>query len=337
MGPLAVPEWCGRTIVPAEAAIRVQLECYWMTPRPVDRRLRACVAIGLSSNAALTAVVALDSGSLEVDMPGWLAITASVAAAMALLGFAAGLYELFALPGDRSGAGHHPVAQSVILASGSLMLALFAATALGRDTAFTTLAVATLLLVHLAATRFIPAVGLLVQAAVVAGLMLIPDWRMDLPVAVWVAMTITLLTVVGVYRLANQRPKLSIRGVAVVVGGWVFMSAVILGLRKSVGLSIWPAEFHMGSLVWPMLGVLALCVAIRWRLAGVTPDARAASGVVRVVALGQPLMAAAWCVSVELMGAAISFLIVAVAATMLSGLARDLASFHPAHGPHWRR
>ena len=182
-----------------------------------DQRLRACVAIGVSSNTALTAIVALQQGTLVVDLPAWLVILASVLAAVSLLGFASGLRDLFECASDRSGGSTQPVAQSVIVASGSLMLAFFASTALGQDAAFTTLAVATLLLVHFAATRYIPAIGLLVQAAVVAGLMLIPDWRMGAPVAVWMAMTITLLTVLGVYRLADQRPKLSLRGVGAVL------------------------------------------------------------------------------------------------------------------------
>lgn len=303
-----------------------------------DRRLRACVALGLSSNTALTAVISMHTEAIEVPMRPWLYVTAAVAASVSLLGFAAGLDDLLARHRDRSPSrGGYPLTQSIIFTVGSLMLAFFAAAAMGRDPSFTALAVATLLLVHLAATRYIPAAGLLVQAAVAAGLMLIPDWRMDLPAAVWVTMSVTLLTAVGVHRLSDQRPVLSFRGVPMVVLGWMIMTAIILGLRPAVGMSIWPDGFHPGRLVWPMVAVVILGLIVRWRLAGARADRRAAGGVVRAVALGQPMLAASWCAAMDMMFAAILFLVVAIGGAVLSGAARDVAGMLSPQGPGWRR
>ncbi len=67
-----------------------------------DRRLRACVALGLSSNTALTAVISMHTEVIEVPMRPWLYVTAAVAASVSLLGFAAGLDDLLARHRDRS-------------------------------------------------------------------------------------------------------------------------------------------------------------------------------------------------------------------------------------------
>ena len=106
-------------------------------------------------------------------------------------------------------------------------MAIAMATALGRDATWVTLVLAMLLLFHNGVAKFIPAIGLVVPGALIAGVMLVPDWQMPMPIVVWLAMSIVVLMSIGVHILADKRPILSGRALLVVVLAWFVMSGVI--------------------------------------------------------------------------------------------------------------
>jgi hypothetical protein len=253
-----------------------------------DQHIRGSIAFGAACDAALSVVLSARVPEVGVPPPiDRLLITVSLAgvAAVGLIAYGAALNDLFdrrrdAVVGGRPiGSADRATGPNVIIVVGSLLLALFAAAAIGRDSTYVTLVLATLLLFHNAVARFIPAIGLVVPGAVLAGLMLIPDWRMPMPIAVWLAMTIAVMAAVGVHVLADKRPRISRRAGAVVVLGWAIMSCVVLGLRTGLGSPFWPD---------------ALSPA-RWKIRTASSPRHAGAKVIRYVALWQPLLAAAWC------------------------------------------
>jgi hypothetical protein len=269
-----------------------------------DQHIRGSIAFGAACDAALSVVLSARVPEVGVPPPiDRLLITVSLAgvAAVGLIAYGAALNDLFdrrrdAVVGGRPiGSADRATGPNVIIVVGSLLLALFAAAAIGRDSTYVTLVLATLLLFHNAVARFIPAIGLVVPGAVLAGLMLIPDWRMPMPIAVWLAMTIAVMAAVGVHVLADKRPRISRRAGAVVVLGWAIMSCVVLGLRTGLGSPFWPDALSPVVLVWPLVVLVGLGLVARWKIRTASSPRHAGAKVIRYVALWQPLLAAAWC------------------------------------------
>lgn len=309
-----------------------------------DQNIRGSIAFGAACDAALSVVLAArvqvagplpELGSL-LTMMG----LAGVAAA-GLVAYGAALNDLFdrrrdAVVGGRSSVTvERTTGPNIIIVVGSLLLALFAAVTLGREPAYVTLVLATLLLFHNAVARFIPAIGLVVPGAVLAGLMLIPNWQMPMPIAVWLAMTIVVIAAVGVHVLAEKRPRISRRAAAVVFGGWIMMSGVVLGLRAGLGSQFWPDALSPFVLVWPLVVVVGLGVVLRWKIHTASTRRHAAANVIRYVALWQPLIAASWCAGIGDWLAAGIFAAFGIVGLLAVGGYRELAGMS---GPpaQWR-
>jgi hypothetical protein len=305
-----------------------------------DQHIRGSIAFGAACDAALSVVLTgriTGAGDRSLLL---LSILAAAVAALGLIAYGAALNDLLdrrrdAVMSGSSVAAEHATGPNVIIVVGALLLATFAAMTLGRDATYVALVLATLLLFHNAVARFIPAIGLVVPGAVLAGIMLVPDWRMPMPAAVWLAMTIVVLASVVVHVLADKRPVLSRRAVPVVVLGWAVVSVVTLGLRTGIGAQPWPEQSTFSTLLWPLGAVLGLGLVLRWKVATAGSRRQAAAKIIRYVALWQPIIAAAWCASIGAWMPAVVFVVLGVVGLLVVGGYRELAGMS---GPaaRWR-
>ncbi|MDP7029074.1 MAG: hypothetical protein QF733_02515 [Phycisphaerales bacterium] len=310
--------------------------------RTSNQHVAWTVAYAAACNAALTVVLTRHLGSgatlLWGELPAMLAIPAAAGAAVGLVGHGATLNNLLDRHRDAAVTGAAPrsaIGPDVIVLVGSLILAVMMSAVLGPDATWVVIVLASLLLFHSAVARFIPAIGLAVPGALMAGAMLVPDWRMPMPLAVWLAMSIGVLGAIGVHILGDKRPVLSARALLMVVMMWIVMSGVVLGLRGAVEASMWPEGMSMVVLAWPLLAVLLLGVALRWTLPRASGRRDAADRAVRVLALWQPLIGAAWCLSVGAEAAAAVFGGIWVLGLAVSAGSRDLMRL-PAGSEAWR-
>ncbi|MCP4759014.1 MAG: hypothetical protein GY876_06075 [Planctomycetes bacterium] len=296
---------------------------------------------GVACDAVLAVVV---TGHLTEDPPVGASLPllptsiAAATAAVALVVFGGVLNDLLDSRRDEVIVGSSSVqatGPAIIVLVGSMLLAMFAASVLGSDAAYVLLVLATLLLFHTAVSRFIPGIGLLVPGALLAGVMLVPDWRMPLPGAVWMLMTIIVATSIGSHVLAGKRPRLSLRAVPVVIAGWILMSGVILTLHGKANWYQWPTGLTPGLMLWPLGAVVLLGLLLRWKIATASSSTAAAGKVIRYVALWQPIFGAAWCRAIGAWEAAIIFLIVGIAGLLVIGGCRELAGA-TGKDPGWR-
>jgi len=305
-----------------------------------DQHIRGSIAFGAACDAALSVVLTdhlTGRGDLSLLL---MSILAAALAALGLIAYGAALNDLLDRRRDAVMSGS-PIASeaatgpNIIIVVGALLLAIFAALAIGGDAAYVALVLATLLLFHNAVARFIPAIGLVVPGAVLAGIMLVPDWQMPMSVAVWLAMTLVVLASIAVHVLAEKRPVLSRRAVPVVVLGWAVVSVVTLGLRTGIGGQPWPAQSTMATLLWPLGAVLGLGLVLRWKIATASTRRQAAAKIIRYVALWQPIIAAAWCAGIAAWTPALIFAVLGVAGLLVVGGYRELAGMS---GPaaRWR-
>ncbi len=296
---------------------------------------------GVACDAVLAVVVTRHlGGGSQVVLP-LAPLPASIAAATAavsLVIFGGVLNDLLDHRRDEVIRGSSPLQATgpgIIVLVGSILLAMFAASVLGGDATYVLLVLATLLLFHTAVSRFIPGIGLLVPGALLAGIMLVPDWRMPLPLAVWMLMSIIVATSIGVHMLADKRPVLSLRAIPAVIAGWAMMSGVIVTLQAGGGWSLWPEAMSAWQLLWPFGAAVLLVILVRWKIATASSRMIAAGKVVRYVALWQPMLAAAWCRAIGAWEAAIAFAIVGVAGLLVIGGCRELAGLS-GKDPGWR-
>lgn len=301
------------------------------------QHIRGSIAFGAACDAALSVVLAAKLGD---GRPAslWLILAAAIAA-IGLIVYGAALNDLLDHRRDAAMGGSvaavPATGPNVILAVAALLLAIFAAMALGGDSSWVAMVLASLLLFHNTVARFIPAIGLVVPGAALAGIMLVPDWQMPMPAAVWLAMTIAVLASVAVHLLADKRPVLSRRAVAVVVVGWLVISATTLGLHSGIGGGIWPEPPVMGVLVWPLAAVVGLGLLVRWKVATAGSGREAATKLIRYVALWQPIIAASWCAGIGDWTAAIAFAVIGILGLLVVGGYRELAGMSGS-APRWR-
>ena len=308
-----------------------------------DHHTRTVIAFGAACDAALS--VALIGGSApgsdaagELQQLGLLITGACVVVtALGLVAYAAALNDLLdrardAVRGDRiAGSGTGP---GTILLNGSLLLALFAALALPGDSIAVALVLASLLLFHNAVARFIPAIGLLVPGAVVAGVMLVPDWQLQPSLVVWFTMTVFVATSIAVHIAGDRRPRVSLRASLIVATGWVVLSGIVLSLSGRGLAGVWP-QGHAAGLVWPGVTAIMMVGVVVWRLrSGETPAARA-GGALRTVALWQPMLATAWCMAMDMSAAALAFAVVGACGLVCAGGARGVSTLRTSSLP-WR-
>ena len=309
-----------------------------MTHHPTHT-IRGSIAFGCMCNAALSVVLARETLAQTHFTTFLWEVMLAVLAAVGLLVYGQAQHELLGHDwSDASGGAGRRDRRSrpnIIATSLALIIALFAALGIGGDAVAVAVVLAALLLFYNVAARYIPAIGLLMPGGMIAGVMLIPDWKMPIPVVVWFAMTQATAAAIAVYVLGDRRPRLSQRAAVVVLVGYVLMSGVVLSLRSDLANPIWPSGVSLWALAWPVGCTLMLGVVLRWKVAAAPSRPEAAIKIARYVALWQPLIGSAWCAGTQDWWAAGAFAAAGLAGLLFVGGYRELAGMS-GPPPDWR-
>ncbi len=247
-------------------------------------------------------------------LPLWALLTGGAVNALGLFAFATALNDVLdhrrdaAINPDRPiPSGQMTVGLATSLVACTLGTAVLGATLLGIPAVLLTLAVAGAILLFNGLGKYVPAIGLVLLGLVYAGHMVVPNLNLRFVWPVWLVMT-HMLAVEGLrHALRRSTPGISTRAVAISVVGWLFWSAIMLGvgwwrLRNhsgpedggAVAWGGWPAWVRPESAIGP--AALAAVFAVwAWRKAtthGRGP--RAAEKIARYGALWLSLYACAW-------------------------------------------
>ena len=177
------------------------------------------------------ATVAIKGGPL------WLLLAGAAANALGLFTFATALNDILDWRRDKAlfperplPAGRMSMDQAVTLAVATFGLAVLGATVLGMSSVLLTLTVGGAILFFNATGKHIPAVGLVLLGLIYAGQMVVPNLNLRFVWPVWVVMTHALAVGAVSHLVANKSPGVSVRASAFAGAGWLFWSAVILGV-----------------------------------------------------------------------------------------------------------
>jgi len=259
---------------------------------------RLTIAFGAVSD--LWFVVLLRRAAETHQAPLWLELAAAAIVAVGLYAYAASLNDIldarhdstFA-PGRPIPAGRITVAQAVIVAVGSLLVAVLSSAWFGTWSVCMTLLAAAGALFFNATGKYIPAINVVTVGLIHAVHMLIP-WqglRFGLPVAL--IMTHTMAIALHCYKLEDKRPLVSSRALAALIAGWLFWTSSTIGAMAWFAGSAWPTGRVGVTAAAPALAVLGFIVVARWKCRG-APPLVAAEKLRRYGAMWQSLYGASW-------------------------------------------
>lgn len=195
-------------------------------------------------------------------------------------------------------AGRIRVGQAIVVTVGALIITVVAGAALGRLALWTMLLVAAAILFYNAAGRFIPAVGLVTIGLIHGAHMVIPNPQLTFTLPVWLVMTHAMGIAAAVHLLEDKRPRLGRRTIAAVLAGWLFWSAVVIGLGITRG-GVWPEGVPAWGAIWPAAAAVAFVIVSYWKASAV-PGPSAAEKLKRYGAMWQALYGAAWMMALGL-------------------------------------
>ena len=271
---------------------------------------RLTLAFGAVSDIWL---VILLSRALQPDLHEpvtdmWLPLTLAIGAVIAIGLYAQGtaLNDILDVRHDAAFSPDRPIpagriraGQAAVLAVGSLILSILAATALGVWAVCVALLAATSLLFFNAVGKFIPAVGLTTVGFIHAVTMLIPNPRLEFLLPVWLSLTHATVVAALVYVLEDKRPRLRRRSIAGAVAGWTALSLGVLGWMWWKTGGLWPEEAPLWNAGYPILALCGFAVIARWKTRGGS-GVVAAEKAKRYGAMWQSLYAAAWLAALQL-------------------------------------
>lgn len=208
------------------------------------------------------------------EAPLGLLLVGATANAIGLLALGMCLNDLLDRRRDRALRPERPIASGQIsptaganLAVVTLMLAVLGATPFGTAAVVRTLVLAGGILFFNSTAKFIPALGFVLFGAITAGHMALPNPEIKFTWPQWLVMTQTIAVTAIVHVVARRTPRVSMRAWAVVIGGWLALSAAILiaGMRRNTAADgIWPDWVPGGSAIYPAIAT-AFFVLIGWR------------------------------------------------------------------------
>jgi 4-hydroxybenzoate polyprenyltransferase len=196
-------------------------------------------------------------------------------------------------------AGRIKVGQAVVVAVGSLIVAVLGGVGMGPQAVYITLFTAAVVLFYNATGKYIPAVGAITIGLVHAAHMFIPNHQLSFTLPVWLIMTHTCAISAAVHVLEDKRPAFNRRAIIATVIGWAFWSALILGRSAFGEGGLWPEDADPIGLVYPAIVIVAFFVVVRWKAVGVQGSV-AAEKLKRYGAMWQSLYGAAWLLALGL-------------------------------------
>lgn len=205
------------------------------------------------------------------------------------------------LPAGRIRAG-----QAVVIAIGALLAAIAAAIPFGTGGLVLAVIAATAALFYNAAGKHLPAVGVIVAGLVHVAHMLVPNHQLAFLLPVWLVFSHVLVISILGHILEGKRPRLTPLGGLGIVLGWLFWSALLLGLavnRDSDG-GVLPEGRNVAVVIWPTLAMVGFA-ALAWRKAGPVRGPHAAEKLRRYGAMWHGVYGTAWFVGLGMWQAAL--------------------------------
>ncbi|MAD20423.1 MAG: hypothetical protein CMJ52_09710 [Planctomycetaceae bacterium] len=205
------------------------------------------------------------------------------------------------LPAGRIRAG-----QAVVIAIGALLAAVAAAIPFGTGGLVLAVIAATAALFYNAAGKHLPAVGVIVAGLVHVTHMLVPNHQLAFLLPVWLVFSHVLVISILGHVLDGKRPRLTSLGVIGILLGWIFWSAVILGIavNRDTDGGVLPDGGTGTLLIWPVLAIVAFA-ALAWRKVGPVRGTLAAEKLRRYGAMWHGVYGAAWFVGLGMWQAAL--------------------------------
>lgn len=265
---------------------------------------RLTMAFGAVSDLWLVILLTRAPDGAAGDIP---AATLPLAAALALgaviavglFAYGASLNDVLDARHDSAFSPQRPIpagrirpGQAIVIAVGSLLVAIIAAQAFGTWSLLLTLLTAVGILFYNAAGRFIPAVGIVAIGLIHAVHMVIPNPHLEFTWPVWFVMTHATAAAFGAYVLEGKRPRISRAARVSIVAGWIFWSGAILtwGIARA---GAWPQGVPIGNIMWPLLAAAAFAALTRWKVSAAA-GAAAAEKLRRSAAIWHIVYASTW-------------------------------------------
>ncbi len=270
--------------------------------------------------------------AILMELPLWGALLSSAAASIGLFGLSACMNDLIDARRDRAYGSDRPIATGrVSLDAGAyvavlaMIVAAAGAAPLGSAALLLTLGVAVAILIYHVVGRFVPAIGLAMVGAIVAGQMMVPNVHLRFMWPVWLVVTHTLLTFGLAHVLGRKVPPLSARAIVAAIMGWLAWSAAILwlGWHRSItdavvtgpvgpqplvftSPTLWPQWVPLSAAIPPAVSALLFCGVVARKVA--TAGGRGPRLGQRIVRYGTawlPAHAAAWMIGIGAWGEAL--------------------------------
>jgi 4-hydroxybenzoate polyprenyltransferase len=196
-------------------------------------------------------------------------------------------------------AGRIRLGQAIVVAVGSLIVAMLGSMFMGKEAGIVAVIAAALILFYNATGKYIPAIGLTTVGVIHAGHMLIPNYQLEFTLPVWLVMTHSIAIAALVHWLENKRPVLRMRSIAVTVIGWAALSALLLWAGGRHGEGLWPDTSSAFAAIYPVMAVIGFVFVAWWKATGVHGKA-AAEKLKRYGAMWQALYGSAWLLALNL-------------------------------------
>jgi 4-hydroxybenzoate polyprenyltransferase len=276
------------------------------------------------------------------NMPLWAALVATAIVAVGLFAFAASLNDLLDVRHDRQFSPERPLAagrirasSAAVLSFGSFMLAVVAASTLGEPALIVTVVVGAAILFYDAVAKHIPSAGIVTVGLVHAAHMLIPNYSFTFTLPIWVSMSHAVAIAASVHRFEKKRPYFGPKQILAVTAGWLFWSAILIGMgvRSGDTDSFWPQVIGPDGtlvrsgphgLIWPVLALAGFLLVARMKVAGLGGGTAAAEKLRRYGAMWQAVYAAAWLMCVGLHTAALAMALVAVGGLVVMTIIKEV-------------
>ncbi len=271
------------------------------------RLTRLTMAFGAVSDVWFVILLTRGTGRTglpAVDQPLAAALLAGAVVAVGLFAYGAALNDVLDVRHDSAFSPDRPIpagriklGQAVVVTVGALIIAILGAAFLGQPALWVALLVAAGILCYNAAGKFIPAVGLVTIGLIHAAHMFIPDAGLTFTLPVWLVFTHAMLIAIAVHRLEDKRPLLTRRNLVGAAAGWVFWSALLMGVGAWRG-GLW-RSLPLLAAAWPAGAVVGFAVVAWWKTSTVA-GAAAAEKLKRYGAMWQALYGGAWLMALGL-------------------------------------
>ena len=273
-----------------------------------------------------------DSTARIAALPTALLLGASAAFAVGFMVFGAALNDILDAKRDGAFAPDRPIPSGSLstrramhIAALALVTGLVGAIPFGSTAMIGAAILAVIVIAYDAFAKYVPAVGIVLAGLATAASMLALHIETTMSVAIWLAMSQTMGISLLAYLLADKRPKLSRRAVALGALGWLFWSSALflLAAYRNDG-AVFPQWFAPSALAAPILTLIACALFGLWKLRSVRGP-RAGEKLLRYATLWKALVAAGWLLAAGLVTEAAWVGGLAIAIALVFAALRELA------------